>query len=328
MSVHEKGYLSLNIPGERYIEISIYSISLVLQFAITILAISKIRRNPQISTPLSACFAASSSSVCSYTVSSILFHIDHFDDITILYKITTLIWSSSIFWFFLSLLCTVILKLYLTFKSSIYRMSSTMISLFTVIVLLCIIISLMFHFVVYGLECSNNIRFSLFALYGVVYLLGCSLAVYSFVKTLFAVTKTQETSFRNLNVAPEKMKLKPQQQKLVDLAMKSMILFAIQIASTICITSILSFAFPWSLRDATYVIDLTINYLCAYLQFAFATKHYRKCCGFCDDKFRGIMLKRIKREIANHLSSQSQPKTVEASVPSQSPSTSRDEVVV
>ena len=129
-------------------------------------------------------------------------------------------------------------------------------------------------------------------------------------------------------MSPIDMKLKPQQQKLAALAIKSMLLFVIQISSTIFISCILSFAFPRTLWEAFYVIDLTINYFCAYLQFAFAMEHYRKCCGFCDDKFRRIMFNRIKREMSNHSTSQSQAKTGEAPVRSQSPSTSRDEVAV
>ena len=305
MSVMERGYLSLNIPGETYIEISIYAISLVLQCAINMLAISKIRRNQQISTLLTMCFAASSFFACVAAVSSILFHVDIFNDIT--HKIALFIWSLSVYWFFLSLLCTVILKLHVTFKSSSYRMSLTMICLFAMIVLLFVILSLVFSIFVYLFECSQSIRFPVlcFPVFFsglVVYSLGCSLAVYAFVCRLLNLTKIQEISSRNLNVSPKNMQLKPQQQKLADLAMKSMILFAVQIASSI-LACILAFGFSRTLWDAFFAIDLTINYLCAYMQFAFATKHYRKCCGFCDDKFRAIMLERIKRKVSNHPSS-------------------------
>lgn len=302
MSIIENGYLNLNIDtsSERvvYIEVLIHVISLLLQCTISILAIIKMRQCEKINMPLRACFAVSSFCACFCTVSNTLINLNVFHHNHIVLKVTSLVWSVCYAYFFISLLCTFILKLYLTFKASIYRMSMTMIRLCAVIVLMCIIISIMFSFSMFFFGFSG-ITFAVFFFGFFVYGIGCCLAAYAFISTLLRVAKAQETTYRDLTVAMEDIKLKPQQKRLADLAMKSTMLFTFQMGSTFTFI-IVAFAFPPTLWDTPYVIDMTINLFCAYLQFAFAEKQYQKCCGFCDEKFEGIMLVRIKRRIFTH----------------------------
>lgn len=204
---------------------------------------------------------------------------------------------------FLSLLCTVVLKLYLTFKASAFEMSLIMIRLFAVIVSTIIVFSFTFSTLrfIYGFhgEAAPYCWALLFSCM-FLYILGCFLAVYFFASNLAKLAKIQGTSLRNLSAQRTDMKLNPRQQMLADLATKSMMLFAFQIGSTIFISFVVAFAFPQILRRSIYCFDFAINLFCAHLQFAFAENHYRICCGCSDDMFRGFMLNWVKRKIFTH----------------------------
>ena len=313
MSFLTEGYLHLNIDGSsptvRYISISIQSTAFLIQFVICMVAIVAIRRNPQTNWVLKIFFLASAFAALLTSITSPLMDVfrgendfveavqDH--NMNIGFKITSFIWNISGTCFLVSILCTVIVKLYLTFKQTAFKMS--MIRLNMVIPIFCMFMLtysvLHFIFGVYGL--GWVLLLSSFLLY----IAGCFFAVYCFVTRLLALAMFQATTPRNMDVAPGDRSLNLNQQQLADLATKTMMLFGFQITSTILIICALALALPWVMRRNVYCIDITINLFCSYLQFAWAEKHYRKCCGCCDDIFRSVTSKWIRRKIFAHSTS-------------------------
>merc|ERR1711879_790950 len=96
--------------------------------------------------------------------------------------------------------------------------------------------------------------------------------------------------------------LDPQQQQLSDVAAKYMMLFAIAMGTTILIYGLSSSVeLPGELRHSLMEIDLSVNLLCIYVQFAFAKDHYGRCCGCCDKRFNGIVSRRMEVVIKKHM---------------------------
>merc|ERR1711941_120302 len=71
-------------------------------------------------------------------------------------------------------------------------------------------------------------------------------------------------------------------------------LFGFTITSSIlCVLLMLSVDIG---RRAPFLtLDFCVNLWCMYLQFAFAKKHYMKCCGWCDERCRNFGLKRTQK---------------------------------
>ena len=316
----DAGYLNLNINISLriicIINVVFCSISSLIQCAICITAVMKMRRNPRASRWLETFFVVSSVSGCSYTVGNVILAIGCQSVHQSVWLPVFLLIMQSIGIFFVSLLCTVILKLYLTFKSSAFEMSLNMIRLFAVIVAMFIVListgGILFVFEVYFEP--------LFFITWGLYIIGCALAVYLFASNLLKLAKLQGEAMSpsDLSVLQNEIKLTVRQQKSVDIATRSMMLFAIQMGSTMFFLLIVMTAFPMEIRALFVSFDIPLNLLCSYFQFGFAQKHYRKCCGFCDNKFQGIMLNWIKGRIFTHSLTKSQAKTHMANVRSTS----------
>merc|ERR1719192_905353 len=78
-----------------------------------------------------------------------------------------------------------------------------------------------------------------------------------------------------------------------------MMLFGFAIGSTILFLVFMISAFL-DFRGPFVAVDSCINLWCLYLQFAFATKQYTKCCGWCDKRCRDWGVKRTKKIILKH----------------------------
>ena len=317
MGFWDKGFLNLDVdsssPLTMTINIFISGTSLLVQCVIAIMAIIKMKRNQQINMKLSGCLVASLFCACTNSVSSLALIVagdarlnDLFIDRNTCtndpFIVVPVVFVFSLGCFWECMLCTFILKLYLTFKGSVYEMSCTMARVFTIITFMIFVILLAFCIMMFCFEMRRYgvLYFTLAMTNGVFCITGSALAVHFFVSTLGKLGKAQETTLRDLSVTQNDIKLKPQQQKLTDLAAKSMLLFGIQTVSTIFISMISAWAFPFTNRIAILTIDMSINLFCVYLQFAFAEKHYRKCCGFCDERFRSFISRRTQNAVYKH----------------------------
>merc|ERR1711879_184277 len=111
-------------------------------------------------------------------------------------------------------------------------------------------------------------------------------------------------------MGPNDVELNRQQQTYSDLSAKSMMLFGIAIMSSILLFSLMFTVEAESgMRAIFLMIDFCINLWCIYLQFTFAKKQYKKCCGWCDRRCKGCMLYRTRRMIHAHDLSMFQKKT-------------------
>ena len=302
------GYLKIKIDiSSQTIDIIdsvILFTSFLIQCAICMPAVIKMSQNSKSNMRLEACFLVTSICACSFTVTNAMFFVIDEEKYGIEFILWFILYISGQS-FLLSLLCTFILKLYITFKPSCFRMPLTMIRLFAGIVAICALSGYLWSVLL--CFCKTHSAALLFC-FAFVYVMGCVLAVYFFAINLLKLAKLQgqAMSSRNLNVLQHDIKLSPRQQNYVDLATKSMMLFAIQIGSTIFNIFIFSLAFPRWLSPLFTTLDVNVNLLCSYYQFGFAQKHYRKCCGFCDNKFQGIMMNWIKGRIFSHSLSRNQ----------------------
>jgi len=125
------------------------------------------------------------------------------------------------------------------------------------------------------------------------YAVGSFSAVQFFVNNMRKLVLSQS---RGLDDAPQDLEAQrtedvtfsEHQEPLVNLAAKYMLLFIIAISSDIVVAILLGLAVSEDsgVRTLFLVIDLTINMMCVYLQFAFATKQYMRCCGCIHRRWR------------------------------------------
>ena len=312
-TVLDEGYLKLNIDptsaGAKIINTSIRIAALLLQCAIEVIAIIKMRRHRHINMTFNVCFMLCLLFACANNVSSLslLFTFEYWDVEVIRNDVglSTVFFINfmSIGCFFLSILAIFVLKLYLTFKESVYRMSSLMMIVFGVIIcvmFICIlVISSFFFWVPFSVWFwAHN---TLFILCTTLYVIGCVLAVSFFISNLSKLAKARRISLYKSSVRKEDIKLNPQQQQLSDIAAKYVMLFSIEIGSSLfSMMLVLAVNVTSGLRVTMFTIDVFINLFCIYLQFAFAGNHYRKCCGYCDRRFRGAIAMRTRTAIYKH----------------------------
>ena len=201
--------------------------------------------------------------------------------------------------FLLILLLTLITRLYLTFNETALKMTKVTIHLFAIIFVLVFVSIILTNISLLSFATSSfNWTFFLCSwLPGFfVYIVGCALAVRLFAVNLSAVAKMQTVSQRDVIPKAKDISLNVKQEKLLHLSAKYILLFFIAIFST-AFFFILGHIVSHELQGLFGSIDLCVNVLCMYLQFAFAVKQYGKCCGCLDSCCREMEMKRLKRNI-------------------------------
>ena len=164
MGISEDGYFGLDIDGStltmKYINVSLSGIALFLQVTIGIMAIRQMlqKQNMEhIHWTSNTSFLFSLCCACSCTVSLIIWHIlDPADPPLVVFT-----YFLSIGCFFISLLGILIIRLHLTFKTSIYRMSS-LLSCSFILILSILLIALIGICVVFLMICITLSKWLLF----------------------------------------------------------------------------------------------------------------------------------------------------------------------
>ena len=196
------------------------------------------------------------------------------------------------------LLLNLVIRLYLTFKQSALAMSNHTVSLFVVVFTTLLISGMLFVVGFTLFNCGQEFGwiFYLSTLFPhfLLYATGCALAVRLFVRNLSSVAKMQLSSPCSVN--PEDISLNHQQQKLLYLSAKYILLFFVTILSS-ALTVVLTLIVSSKCSGLFMSVDCCVNLLCLHLQFAFATKHYQKCCGIFDSQCRSLVVKRAKRDL-------------------------------
>jgi len=133
------------------------------------------------------------------------------------------------------------------------------------------------------------LMFSIWPLYAI----GSFSAIRLFVSNIRRLVLLQSRGLEDapLNLEAQRLEdvtFSKQQERWVNLAAKYMLLFIIAISSDIVVAILLGLAVSEDsgVRTLFLVIDLTINMMCVYLQFAFATKQYMRCCGCIHRRWR------------------------------------------
>ena len=208
--------------------------------------------------------------------------------------------------FLLCLLSTLIVRLWLVFKDSIWRMSDRMrsafITLYTLLLLVTVLnLSALFvrdHHRGHKLDDGKNFfEILLYVSRGawlLVYAMTSILAVYLFVHNLLLLAAQQTSSSNNVLDAAS---LNKRQMQRVKQSTKYLSLFLLAMVSTSCIV-VLSFAAKL-IAAIMWRFDVCLNVLCLYLQFRFANQHYDKFCCKVDGCTRKIIEICARKKIAS-----------------------------
>ena len=280
--------------------ISVLSVGFVFQIAVGVVACRGMLQR-KIESKLSGLFVLSWITACTYSISFITTNaLEMKGDGFGVYIIYRLIGIPTVMLFFIFLLLTLVLRLRLTFKDSIYRMSQRTYYMFIGIICLLFSITCIISFpFVFGISLHlEEMTFALMAFF-FIFFIGSALAVYFFVSNLSKLAKSMRNSMRNTNISAEEISLNKSQQKLVDLAARYLLLFGIATFSSLisCYCGIYA---PWTRGGTSEIanaIDFGINIFCLYLQFGFAKNVYLRCCWPLDKLCRRAMSKRTRHSI-------------------------------
>ena len=181
----DNGFFGLELDGDstvlRAVNISIRSIVLLALCAIGVIVIKNLYPKSNVDYRLSASFMFSLFCACSSPTSLIILII-----LNILHRPTRIvaaIWIEGSGCFFVSLLGTLVLRLYITFKPSMYRMSSTMICIFGIILILLLLVQIAFAVLYCLMDFAEFlvIYYNASIIWLLLYMLGSALAVVFFV---------------------------------------------------------------------------------------------------------------------------------------------------
>ena len=329
----------------KMVAIAWESLAVFLQITLAVVSYSRMHKNVNWRLKViwnTTLFCACAATIAAIEMDASIISGHHWTD-----QIPFFIFSTTWYWFFISLWSTLVLRLYHTFKDSMFRMSKCRIAMFIVIFILLIstsVTSITLTAVIITNTVDNLFVYVLIAAFNtlgffIIFFIGAALAVTFFVCNLVKLAKSRQRPIREfqLTVKMESARcsdcdkeivvtLDEHQQDLSDLSARYILLFTIAAISTICFM-VISFAalvhsdFFFSLL----VADFCVNLFCLYLQFGFAQDHYQWSCHFCDRRCRRIVSKRTKRIIrahSIHMSTQQlSPKTPRSSMHS-TPSTS------
>eukprot|EP01084_Bolivina_argentea_P302610 522365_1 len=290
--------------------IAINSIALMIVLTIAITTIRKLRTRIKINNILKWIFYFSVIGCLTFLGGTIYTYVFCFID-ELSYS-TLIIQYITFFAYFLYIDCilaTLVVRLYLTFKGSMYEMSNvaknTFIALSTIIGLLFVAILCMHmntSFIWITMDSTNHwyIVWCLFLAWFLSYFICAVSAVYIFCSNLLSLTLRQiRIKCRNVLMLNE---LNSSQQKMVNMASKCVGLFVIAISSSIIsiICHFLSMLelLPWKITSTIFGIDCSVNVICICLQFSFATNYYVKWCKCVDVGCRRLMTNNTIKSIS------------------------------
>lgn len=197
------------------------------------------------------------------------------------------IWTMSTHYFLFSLLCTLVLRLYITFNESVFRMTRcirfSLIGIISFSAVCSIINAITVQILLNIIDRTGGTPQWILLLYSaalfcfvISYITGSAIAVFCFLWNLSKLSRMKDISDN-------------QQRQLIGLSSRFLLLFVIAIAVTIC-----AVALSWTiglntgLGFALSVPCICVNLVSLYLQFAFAQQHYVLCCGWLDRKCRSM----------------------------------------
>jgi len=328
MSSVADGYLGLNIDGSSPIvagiSLSLMAVCLISQCVIAVYGyrhmVNKDQFHGQFKCLFMFCFACCSTMVIGVMIETVMVMVSYSNPIaeTILRCVQVM----GIFYFWSCLLTILVMRLHVTFGSSLFKMTKTTEYVFGCILVLLFVLPLVLPVLrVIATDYNDHtassssddfpdwylsVALTLFLVYFAMFFVGSVLAVYHFINNLRLLAKAQAISPKAPDIAGNEISLDENQQKLSDLAARYLLLFGVAIFSDIFFTVGLGLGFSISsrIRDVFGAADLTINFLCVYLQFAFAKEHYRRCCGCLDRLCRNKISSKTRTMMSRHHAAQ------------------------
>ena len=301
MGIVDDGYLGLNIDGQslpiKTLGIMIESITLIVLCGIGFVANRKMLGLRNINSVITGTFLMGFLGAFMASCSPIIWRILVPSHSQITFNICLAIWSFGYIMFMITLLATLILRLYLTFRASVYRISRISSWIFSVILLLLFAAACKITVDIFLIEWKTwliNVYYTVIVWFSLYFIASVS-AVAMFIARLGHLAKSLHSHTPSISNSPDTsnvgdIQLDKQQRQLADLAAKYVMLYLIAWISTILSWAIsLAVSVESELRLVVSGIDLCVNLWALYLQFSCASDHYEKCCKCCDKRFRGIM---------------------------------------
>lgn len=273
---------------------------------IGMLAYYKMRHHPKTGRELNFMFLLSFLSSCFTTISLLVWGVLRLMSLSD-YAFLTYIGEFFMGLFFETLLATLVLRLHLTFSDSAYRMSQNIICVFIaifIVLFVLIVLGVVSFIVLYrNTEYIEDHILGWFCFFSflIVYFAGSFFAIRFFVNNLSKLAKLRVDSQRKVSLSADDISLNAHQRKWLNLSAKYITLFVIAILSTI-FTWISCFVISFEMAAVFVTFDYCINLFCLYLQFAFATGHYKMCCFCLDSYCRRAVSKRMKMSIHRDVS--------------------------
>ena len=313
MGLLNDGYLDVDIDGSciivKLIRETFSGFCLLAQCVIFFIAISQMMKKERVALKFKLLFGASF--ICSSTVTTgmvvpSLFW-DSLEPTT--HALMRGLISAAMFDFYVCLLAILVLRLKVTFDDSIYKMSTRTFHFFICILVILPTLStavatLSALGAMWYSDGDPNTPYptwynlsvvSVVLLFVFLFALGSVAAVFHFVNNLKLLSMTMSELPSPTNIEKEHS-LNANQRRYSDLSARYLMLFGIAIISSLTMV-VLVFAFGWEIREVFWTADEVVNLLCIYLQFSFATKHYKICCGCLDLRARRVMGKYNKKMI-------------------------------
>ena len=219
-----------------------------------------------------------------------------------------------IYYFFVDMLfVTLVIRLYVVFKGTSLEMTKKTVYSFVILLVFWNILLIFCGFGLYYAEYVNEktgtiLYYSALFPSFVLYVAGAALAVQLFVKNLSTVAKMQNLSPRASSKQADDIPLNAKQMNVLRLSAKYILLYFVAVFSSGLAFSLFHIV-SQEYSGIFFSVDLCVNLSCLYLQFAFAKRHYLKCCGCLDSRCSAIVLKKTKMEMHRESMSVGQART-------------------
>ena len=302
---------ALNEESEaiQWIDICAACFSLIGVLTIAIKSIIEMKSGGQMNKSLVVLFCVAVCSAVLFLITGILYSIGWLIPSDSLQFYTLILITVFYMVFLFCLLATLIVRLWVVFKDSVWRMSYRIRNTFIVLCTLGVVGDICHIYLFsltddqYGASDELYIRNLYLASGGallLVYATMSALAVYLFVHNLVKLAALQTSRAADAISLKHgaRRTLNKQQVKMVGQSTKYLSLFLIAMMSTL-ISVIPLLAGALLITRVLSRLDVCVNVMCLYLQFRFAKLHYDTCCIKVDGCTRKVIERCVGRKIAS-----------------------------
>eukprot|EP01083_Nonionella_stella_P072558 195676_1 len=231
----------------------------------------------------------------------------------------------------LSILLTLLFRLYFTFRDTIYALTTAMkVVLITLFITLLVVSLCNLSLLSYAYVNRNKVEIHLIpviwlgAINGALYIITTVIAIAQFATNLMKLTESRQSDEEVLRKGPSKIRktrrgsiqvnveLNREQKKLIQHTTKYVGLLSIGISTSVCTLIILiasgdAFGEDWNMKwfQVAYIflsLDATINITCLYLQYTFAKEYYNKYCKLIHLCWNCMLTRTAERSISRRIS--------------------------